>query len=246
MSTASSVPLVCDDAVRVAVGSPTDRRSGVWRIWFGKQDIFAGYRSVAKIRKASIHYERPGQPTQMRYVGYTSEWEEMHGRSTRLADRAHAYWKGMEIAPNYFIEFRIRVPECELRRFVTNESPQTHWLTPPPPKMASEVTIVSGPPTHAGLIPSMLGDNFREIIGEFQLPNGRYVWVVQHHIECASPEWLRAARADAKSTFKSALQSGQIRDILPNTRVGAGVDCGDGSYAEVELAADFLRGRKRA
>jgi hypothetical protein len=70
--TSSPVPLVADDAVRVAVGSLTGRRSGAWRIWFGPQDIFAGYRSVAHIRKASIHYERPESPTQLRYIGYTS------------------------------------------------------------------------------------------------------------------------------------------------------------------------------
>lgn len=244
--TSSPVPLAADDAVRVAVGSLAGRRSGAWRIWFGPQDIFAGYRSVAHIRKASIHYERHENPTQLRYIGYTSEWEKSQGKSTRLKDRAHQFWNGQEIASNYFIEFRIRVPECELRQFITNESPQTHWLAPPPPRMASEITIVSGPPTHTGLIPSMAGDNFRELIGEFQLSNGRYVWIVQHHIECASSEWLYAAREGAKNTFKFALQSGQIRDVLPKTRVGCGVHCGDGSFAEVELAADFLRGRKRA
>jgi hypothetical protein len=104
--TSSPVPLAADDAVRVAVGSLTGRRSGAWRIWFGPQDIFAGYRSVAYIRKASIHYERPENPTQLRYIGYTSEWEKSQGRSTRLKDRAHQFWNGttssssVSVSPN--------------------------------------------------------------------------------------------------------------------------------------------------
>lgn len=179
-------------------------------------------------------------------IGFTSEREAKHGRSSLLADRAHAFWNGFEFALNYFIEFRIRVPECELRRFVASESPHTHWLPPPPPRMASEVTIISGPPTHAGLIPSVAGDEHRELIGEFQLPIGRYVWIFHHHILCASPEWLQNAREQAKKELKADLQSGKIRDILPTTRIGAGPPCDDGSFAEVELAADFLRGRRRA
>jgi hypothetical protein len=114
-TTSTPVPLAADDAVRVAVGSLTGRRSGAWRIWFGPQDIFAGYRSVAHIRKVSIHYERRESPTQLRYIVYTSEWEKSQGRPTRLKDRAHQLWNDEEIASNYFIEFRIRVPECELQ-----------------------------------------------------------------------------------------------------------------------------------
>jgi hypothetical protein len=238
-------PYTADDAVRLVVRAPDGRRSAAWRIWFGPQDIYAGYRSIAHIRKASIHYERPGQPA-VRYLGNTSEFETQQGRSSRLEDRANAYWKGLQIAPNYFVEFRFRVPECELRRFVTSESSKTHWLPAPRPKMATEVTIISGPPTHSGLIPSMEGSDHRELIGDFQLGNGRYVWITHQHVQCAAPAWLQQARKSAKQALKADLQSGKIRDILPQTRVGADVNCEDGSFAEVELAADFLRGRRRA
>jgi hypothetical protein len=75
---------------------------------------------------------------------------------------------------------RMRTPPVHYKRIAADSLARC-----PPPKMASEITIISGPP-YTGLIPSMAGDNFRELIGEFQLPSGRYVWIVQHHIECAS------------------------------------------------------------
>jgi hypothetical protein len=243
--TSPEAPQIADDAVRMVVRAPDGRRSAAVRIWFGPSDIYAAYRSIANIRKASIHFERPGQP-EVRYIGYTSDFEKSQGRSARLQDRTHTSWKGLQFAPNYFLEFRFRVPVCELRRFVVNESPKTHWLTPPAPREASEITIISAPPTHSGLMPSMEGANPRELIAEFQLKNGRYVWIVHHHIACASPDWLMKAREAAKRSFKADIQSGKIRDILPQSRIGADVLCDDGSFAEVELAADFLRGRRRS
>lgn len=144
----------------------------------------------------------------------------------------------------YFIEFRFRIPECELRRFIVSDSPNTHWLPPPPPRMASEVTILSGPPHHAGIPPRREGEGPSELIAEFQLENRRYVWVVHQHIPSPSGAELQAVRKRARTEILR-LYGNKLGEILPRTRVTATTNCGDGSFAEVELAADFLRGARR-
>lgn len=239
------LPATADDALRVAVGDPSGLRSGTWRIWFGPYDIFAGYRSVAHMRKVSVHYPRPGHEGTLRYIGYTSDYSEEHGLPNHLPERAQHAWPGYEFANGYFVEFRIRIPRTELRRFLLPDSRDTHWLPPPPAQNATEITIVSGPPSHEGLVPQMAGDSPRELLAEFRLPNGRYVWIMHHHIPTPSGAEMQAVRERVRQEWLNMQRTGTAAKILPKTRVGADTNCGDGSFAEVELAADFLLNRKR-
>jgi len=244
VTAATPAHAMADDALRVAVGTPEGRRSSTWRIWFGDADIYAAHRSIAHWRKVTIHYPRsPEKPTTLRYGGYTTHYAEKHGLPSSVQERAHAIWPGLEFAPDYFIEFRFRIPECELRRFTAKESEDTHWLKPPPPRQASEVSIVSGPPSHTGLVPQRAGGGDVELIGEFQLANGRFVWIMHHYIPFSASELKRIRLISKDEVNRRA--GGRIGQILPSTRVTATLNCEDGTCAEVELAADFLRGGEK-
>lgn len=197
------------------------------------------------MRKASVHYPRPGHGGTLRYIGYTSEYSKEHGLPIYLPERAQHRWPGYEFANDYFVEFRIRIPKTELRRFFLHDSHDTHWLQPPPARNATEITVISGPPWHEGLVPQVAGDSPRELLADFQLPNGRYVWIMHHHIPTPSGPEMQAVRERIRQEWVRIQRAGIAANILPNTRVGADTDCGDGSFAEVELAADFLLRRKR-
>lgn len=118
------MPSANSKVLRIAIGEPEGRHSSVLRIWFGPADIYAAFRTFAHIWKASIHYPRPGYVDTVRYVGYTRDYAEKV--SPELApipreQRTHSEWRGVEIAPGFFMEFRFRVPESELRVFPLNE-----------------------------------------------------------------------------------------------------------------------------
>ena len=82
------------------------------------------------------------------------------------------------------------------------------------------------------------------MVADFRLPNGRYIWVMHHHIPSMSNEALQRIRKQARVEL-IRLYAGKLGEILPKTRVTATINCGDGSIAEVELAADFLKGSQR-
>lgn len=149
-----------NDVLRLAIGQPEGRRSGVWRIWFGDADIYVAYRSMGHVRKASIHFPRPPEhPQALRYIGYTSDYAKQVDLPTSVRDRASLIWPGAHIGQDYFIEFRIRIPECELRRFAGDDISHVLWLPTPSPKTTSELFLISGPPHHSGLAPQKEGSS---------------------------------------------------------------------------------------
>lgn len=229
-----------ETTLRLAVGAVDGRRSSTWRIWFGPLDIYAGFRSISGVRKVSVHYPRPGKTGTLRYIGFTKEFAEKDvGVPVRREDRTHTEWRGLEIAPNYFIEFRFRIPESELRHLASDQAKDVLWLQPPQPGFASEVTILSGPATHVGLAPKRDDGGRVDQLLQHQLQNGRVVWVLHHHIPAPTPEVLRSFR-DLVSTQAGGRPPADSTESTANHRICLTMDCGDGSAAEVELAADFL------
>jgi hypothetical protein len=145
-----------DNGIRIAVGERGGRRSSTWRIWFGPKDIYAGFRTLGGIRKASIHYPRPRLPTTVRYIGYTLDYAKtiMSAREITREMRTHVQWPGAEIAPDLYVEFRFRIPESGLRPLTETDDDLTVWLKPPPAEMGTEVTILSGPAGYSGKVPA--------------------------------------------------------------------------------------------
>lgn len=224
------------DGIQVAVGGPGGLRGSVYEIWFGPADIYIANGGAYTDWKATIHYERPSKPGRMRYIGSTTAYAKKRGLNTSRKARARSEWSGMDLQPgaDVTLEFRLRIPTSELRRLGTanlkplNAGDPLHirWLPAPPPGYASEVSIISGPPTFVG--PRPRREDFQDkLVFEKQLANGRFVWIVYHHIPAPPSAELRWYR-------KMAVRKGGRRK---DYRIVASMDCGDGSSAFVEFAA---------
>lgn len=233
---------VSADTLRLAVGQASGRRSSIWRIWFGPADIYAAFRTMAGIRKITVHYPRPESSGTVRYIGYTKDYaEKLTGKSNiKRHERTDVEWPGLEIAPGYFIEFRFRIPESELRVFDSDLPADVIWLDVPAERMGTEITILSGPPTHEGPIPQRADGNQTQCLLDHTLKNGRRVWVIHHEIPAPSPENMTKYRQQVYANAKRQGQLPLARSIHKSSRVSLTMNCGDGSFAEAELAADFL------
>ena len=230
-----------ENVLRIAVGEIDGRRSSTWRIWFGPQDIYASFRVLGGKRKVSIHYPRPKQPNTIRYIGYTKDFTaQSFGKRLSRQERTHIEWNGLEIAPDYYLEFRFRVPESELRRLTQDVITKILWLKPPPIGEASEVTILSGPSTHTGIFPQRSDGAIMELLLQHQLENGRYVWVLHHHIPAPPLEVMQSHREMVKQLSLNENWPISSKADVDNVRVNLTMQCEDGTVAEVELSGDFL------
>ena len=206
------------------------------------QDIYAAFRTLGNVRKVSIHYPRQGLPRTLRYIGYTKDFaERRYGRSVNRRERTDAEWRGLDLGNGYFIEFRFRIPECELRLLDDDGSKDVLWLCPPPTGAASEVTILSGPSTHVGLPPKRADDGTVDCIAELSLKNGRRVWILHHHIPAPPEEVMQSYRDRVRREICKQEGLDTSKPISRNARINLTMDCEDGSAAEVELSGDFLR-----
>lgn len=225
--------------LRIAVGKPNGRRSATWRIELGRQDIYASFDKLRGKRKAAIHYEK-GDKGPVRYIGYTYEHAQSLMRREEITRemRTDLEWPALEIAPGFFLEFRFRIPESELRVLDIKDEQHVVWLEAPPVGTGLEVTILSGPPDYDGPVPGRADGAPIQCLWDTRLKNGRRVWVLAHTIP--APDKLEEYRELARRTFAAR---GWMPPQLPvdrNTRVNLTMDCEDGSAAEVELAGDFL------
>jgi hypothetical protein len=178
------------DGIQLAIGEPTGLRGSLWDIWFGAQDIYVSVDHMFGQWKTTIHYERSNQPGRVRYTGFTTQFARKMRRSLGRADRATYEWPGLELRPgsDCFLEFRLRIPASELRpigsadlRLLNRGEPLSiRWLPVPRIGPASEVSIISGSPTHSGPRPNRENGAPDRLILERRLGNGRIIWIIQH------------------------------------------------------------------
>jgi len=110
---------------RLAIGSPSKRQSGIWRIWSNwKGDIYVANRCLGGIYKASFHKDRKCQ------FGFTEEYAnkayERFGRNERHIEK----WMLPEAAIVRAVQ--ILIPESELRDSLKTEDKEITWLETPP------------------------------------------------------------------------------------------------------------------
>lgn len=225
------------EGIQFGVGESAGLRGSVYAVWFGPSDIYIAKNDLYEDWKASIHYDRPGKPGRVRYTGITTAFAKRHGLSTSRQDRATNEWPGKELRPgsDVSMEFRLRIPESELRRLGTadlkplnaGDPLDIHWLPAPPPGGASEVSIISGPPTHVGDRPRR--DDFADVLMfERQLTNGRFVWMSHHYIPAPSAADLRRYRTQVAPVGRAKYR-----------RFVAAMDCGDGTSAFAEFTTHY-------
>lgn len=183
-------------------------------------------------------------PHTLRYIGYTKTYAEKQSAvQIARAARTHLEWPGFEFAPNYFIEFRFRVPESELRELASGDDDEVVWLDAPDRGKASEVTIVSGPSTHTGPPPQRDDSGKIELLAtRLMEKNARMVWVIHHHIPAPPRDFWIHSRTELLDKLRE--NNYQIDPVItPSTlSLSATMDCGDGSAAEVELSPALLAG----
>src|SRR5262245_24459118 len=118
---------------RFGVGNPDEKHSMVWVVCIRRSDLYVVARCLGQTIKASIHASL--------------------GRQARLGDEHHPYdrWLGAyQLEQGASLEFLIRFPTAELRRFPLRESDlkrNVTWLTPAPGESeALEVALIYFPP----------------------------------------------------------------------------------------------------
>jgi hypothetical protein len=228
------------EGIQFAVGEPNGLRGSLYSVWFRETDIYISKIDLYEDWKASIHFGKPGIPYPVRYGGFSGPFAKKHGLSTRRRDRAGHEWPGMELLPgsDVILEFRLRIPQSEIRPLGTadlkplnpGDPLDVHWLPAPPVGGASEVTIISAPPTHAGGQPRR--DDFADrLIYERQLANGRFIWLAHHYIP---------APADADLHAYREVVDRQLGDSkVKYRRFVALMDCEDGSAAFAEFVTNY-------
>ena len=227
--------------IRISVGSPGGIRSATWRVWFGPADIYAGFRTLGAIRKASIHFPRPGQPNTLRYVGYTRTYaEELHARSVMRHERTNLEWTGGQLQNEHLVEFRFRIPHTELRLLPQESEDKVVWIDGTDTSAMTEVTIVSGPEAQSTEHPVRGDGTPVRVLGKSALSIGRTVWVLSSKMPGPSEVELRDYRFQARHALAVQGLLPQAKATSEGARFNLTFECPDGSAGELELAADFL------
>lgn len=115
------------DEIRIAVGSPTGKRSTVWKFWVRNEDVYIQTRMFGRDAKVSLHASGDCQ------WSATSDWvKRVPGRKN--ADRHFQKWKFERPDGTEALQvFQIRIPETELRQVSTTESLEpVQWIPTPP------------------------------------------------------------------------------------------------------------------
>jgi hypothetical protein len=119
---------------RIAIGLPSARRSGTWRIWSNpKGDIYVANRCLGGIYKASFHRDRRCQ------FGFTSEYAEIASDRFDLRTRHLERWSLPDCAIVRAVQ--ILVPETELRMASSHEENKITWLETPPPGSIGTISL---------------------------------------------------------------------------------------------------------
>lgn len=113
------------NAIRWIVGSPQGPRSSCWRLWGNKKsDFYLAVRTLGGIQKVSYHRDGWCQ------VGFTREYaNRAQQRFTEVQSRVMRRW---QLPESPFVRVaQIVIPACELRKYDSDVSADTVWLSPP-------------------------------------------------------------------------------------------------------------------
>lgn len=157
-----------DATLRVALGSPTEPFSSVWRFWVNRSDVYIAARILAGLFKISLH------ESGVWVLAFTSE----SGAVFESNRRGMTWRRPPEFAPGWTMGPSISIPRLDnsplLAKRATDKAP-IHWLTPPAVGSARWLTVV---------FCRCCDDDRREIVpgsedvGSLELSNGESVWVL--------------------------------------------------------------------
>jgi hypothetical protein len=199
--------------LRVVVGTEFGPRSGVWRIWTEKNEIYVAPRSLVGEIKTSLHS--------------SGKWRHGFARTARSpfvpsGDRAFYKWqRPSEFVKGATLALRIIVPADELTapsvEPAVTEKAKTVLFAAPPNGWVSFVSLVltaAGQPVDNHPGPEQADS---VLLGSWALESGEKLWIVGHH-QPLLPELkdeiqgLHQTVRDAQSEWQS--QPGQPDRII--------------------------------
>ena len=166
------------------VGQPDGCHSMVWKVWAARNtdDVFITARWLGGTIKATLHEPRPGLRAE-RHVGLTGEHIELlkSRQLWRGGSRHFIRWEGgTELGDGHTLEFVVRFPTAELRRFPLSQSDLARkvvWLTPAPEGQVLEVCLLYVP-SRAQVRTELPTDGGTQLVCVGRLSDGRQVMLV--------------------------------------------------------------------
>jgi hypothetical protein len=167
--------------LRFGVFDGADLRAATWRCWspHGKEDVYLSCRELGSVFKTSLH--ESGQW----HVAYDNNFFTRNVREEDKSEKGRfiTKWAAPQpIAPGVQLAFRIITSCSSVCTPYTNVA-NIIQLPKPAEGTALEIDILIVEPT-VKLIPEWPGkDNMNtSLVGSFQLPSGRTVWIVYWEI----------------------------------------------------------------
>jgi hypothetical protein len=156
----------------------------VWKVWAARNtgDVFITARWLGGKVKATLHEPRPGLGAE-RHVGLTKEYIDRLKslQSWRGGSRHFIRWEGgTELGNDHTLEFVVRFPTAELRKFPLSRSDLARkivWLTPAPEGQVLEVFLLYVP-SEAQVHTELPTDGGPQLIRAGRLADGRQVMLV--------------------------------------------------------------------
>ncbi len=189
--------------IRIAIGSPTDKRSTIWKFFVTKNDIYIASRMFGADSKVSLHESGQCQ------WSATGIWvQKVQGR--RNADRHFQKWAMPRPSGSSALHaFQVRIPETELRIIdIAEDLDAVKWLETPPTAHTVSLECYITPPSEAS--PELSSALPLPHIASLPLTDGRW-FTILHHTASLDGRDLEPIRLEMNARARAA-------GIEPNPR----------------------------
>jgi hypothetical protein len=198
------------NTVRFAVGSASEARSSLWRLWVDKDDVYLAVRQTPRGLKVSLHKSGDWR---IAWVKNPDLNEQLH------ADRIVCRWRRPpEFTPGWTHGVSILVPAIPLQHplsAMVEAGTKVAWIPPAQPGRALEIGVLISAP-RARITTVRVADGPARTVGQVKLANGDAVWVVMGErlltpVEQAATEKMRTTTinmtGEPKDPCASAIQA---------------------------------------
>jgi hypothetical protein len=182
--------------VQLAVGTPTGRRSTVWKFFVRKSEIYILSRMFGSDLKVSLHFSGDCQ------LSGTSTWV-MKVPDRRNADRHFEKW--VMPRPNgtaALHAFQVRIPETELRVIdIAEDLNAVRWLPAPPRGHTVSLECYITPISQSD--PALTSNLPHPHLFSLPLADGRW-FIVLHHVPPLDGNDLESLRSQMNARAREA------------------------------------------
>ena len=160
------------DTLRFAVGTRTEARSSVWRLWVTRDDVYLAVRMMGQYLKVSLHESGDWR------IAWTANRDL---KEELRADRIIRRWRRPpEFTPGWTQGPSVVIPATSLQRPLpahVDEGAKVVWHRPPKPGKKLQFMILISRPGARITSVRFPGLSF-QTVGQIKLTNGNRVWLV--------------------------------------------------------------------